>query len=78
MDGPGPFADEGTKGLSQKKSWPELKNVIAQLAQRSSRGLCHPRLAQEQGQKGKGTSSKERKISKESILCHLPHAYLCA
>ena len=58
MDGPGPFADEGSKGLSQKKSWPELKNVIAQLAQRSSRGPCHPRLAQEQGQRGKWTSSK--------------------
>ena len=61
MDGPDPFADERSKGLSQKKkkkSRPELKSVMAQLAQRSSRGPCSPWLAQEQGQKGKGTSSK--------------------
>ena len=58
IDGPGPFADEGSKGLSRKRSWPELKNVMAQLARRSSRRPCSPRLAQEQGQKGKGTSSK--------------------
>ena len=44
--GPDPLAHGESEGPSQKRLWPELKNIRQKMAQRCSRGQFSPRQTQ--------------------------------